>query len=250
MRLLTRSAQSRQGVRDFLAPLNQSDEAIVEQRAQQAKLDAYNAYYSEKSRIEEDYKNDFQGRMVALARITGIYANDRIKIERFAAFQIAMIRTSAYVQGSMMIISALENLTSSTEAKNRQQFESQKRLSASLATINTFLAVSQVLADPKMTSFMKFASATSMAIAGFAQVRQIMATKYGGASTGGFSAPNAPSQGFIESDAEARGGVSGTVINTQPQITVNVTGKVDREGIAFMVNDGFDQIGSRGVVLQ
>ena len=250
MRLLTRAAQSRQGVRDFLTPPDESDVANVQQRAEQANLDAYNAYFTERTQIEEQYKNDFQGRMVALARITARYANDRIKIERFAAFQIAMIRASAYTEGAIMIISALENLTSSTEAKNRQQFESQKRLSASLATINTFLAVSQVLASTKMTPFMKFATATSMALAGFAQVRQILATKYGGASTGGFSAPSGPSQGFIESDAEARGGVSGTVINTQPQITVNVTGKVDREGIAFMVNDGFDQIGSRGVVLQ
>jgi hypothetical protein len=97
---------------------------------------------------------------------------------------------------------------------------------------------------------MKFATATSMAITGFAQVRQILATKYGGASTGGFSAPRAASEGFVESDVEARGSINGTMNNSQPTMIVNVTGTVDKEGIAWAVMEGTDQINSRGIVLQ
>jgi hypothetical protein len=249
MRLLTRSAQARSVVDSFLGG-KESDEAAVQRSKQDALLANEEDFLNRRMDIQTRYASSvmtLNARMESLR----ILELERAKaIELQAQTEINAIKIKTVTEGAMMIVGALSQLNDASDVKNRQDFESQKRFSASLATINTLLAITQVFADKDMGTALKFASASAMAIAGFAQVKQILATKYGGASTGGFSAPNAPSQGFIESDAEARGGVSGTVINTQPQITVNVTGKVDREGIAFMVNDGFDQIGSRGVVLQ
>jgi hypothetical protein len=249
MRLLTRSAQARSVVDSFLGG-KESDEAAVQRSKQDALLANEEDFLNRRMDIQTRYASSvmtLNARMESL-RILELQRAQAIELQ--AQTEINAIKIKTATEGAMMIVGALSQLNDASDVKNRRDFESQKRFSASLATINTLLAITQVFADTKMGTALKFASASAMAIAGFAQVKQILATKYGGASTGGFSAPNAPSQGFIESDAEARGGVSGTVINTQPQITVNVTGKVDREGIAFMVNDGFDQIGSRGVVLQ
>jgi hypothetical protein len=247
--LMRQKADAMYTVSQFLSS-PETEEMRIMQNAQQAMLASTMAFEIEKLQLKERFKNSAKLQEASLTALTEEQAKKRQQIERTAALQIALIRFAGYSQGLMMITSAFDQLNTSMEAKNRSEFERQKRFSASMATINTFLGVSQVLADEKLSSFMKFATATSMAITGFAQVRQILATKYGGASTGGFSAPRAASEGFVESDVEARGSINGTMNNSQPTMIVNVTGTVDKEGIAWAVMEGTDQINSRGIVLQ
>jgi hypothetical protein len=247
--LMRQKADAMYTVSQFLSS-PETEEMRIMQNAQQAMLASTMAFEIEKLQLKERFKNSAKLQEASLTALTEEQAKKRQQIERTAALQIALIRFAGYSQGLMMITSAFDQLNTSMEAKNRSEFERQKRFSASMATINTFLGVSQVLADANLSSFMKFATATSMAITGFAQVRQILATKYGGASTGGFSAPRAASEGFVESDVEARGSINGTMNNSQPTMIVNVTGTVDKEGIAWAVMEGTDQINSRGIVLQ
>jgi hypothetical protein len=248
--LMRQKAEALATVGQFLsAP--ETEEMRVMQNAQQAMLASTRAFEIERLQLKERFKNSAKLQEVSLTALAKDEAKKREKIERTAAFQIAMIRFAGYSNGLMMITSAFDQLNTSMEAKNRSEFERQKRFSASMATINTFLGVSQVLADTNLTPFMKFATATSMAITGFAQVRQILGTQYGGASTGGgrVGAPSM-SEGFVESDVQARQSVNGTINTSQPTMIVNVTGTVDKEGIAWAVMEGTDQINSRGIVLQ
>jgi hypothetical protein len=248
IRLLQRSAQSRETVDRFLGG-NESEEVSIQRSKNEALLANETDFLSRRQQALQQFAG-FQVTLGATMERYRVMELERMKaIEAKASAEINAIKVKTYTEGAMMIVGALSQLNDSSEAVNKAQFERQKRFSASLATINTLLAITQVLADPNMGTFLKFAQASAMAITGFAQVRQILGTKYGNATTGGFN-PQSQSQGFIESDVEARGSVNGTTNNFQPTMIVNVTGTVDKEGIAWAVMEGTDQINSRGVVLQ
>jgi hypothetical protein len=246
MRLLTRAAQARSVVDSFLSG-KESDEAAVQRSKQDALLANEEDFLNRRMDIQTRYASSvmtLNARMESLR----ILELERAKaIELQAQTEINAIKIKTVTEGAMMIVGALSQLNDASDVKNRRDFESQKRFSASLATINTLLAITQVFADKEMGTALKFASATAMAIAGFAQVKQILATKYGGASSGGFSAPNAPSQGFTEVDMtrNASAGIGSTVTPQRNMNNITVIGNVDREGIAFAVRDGEDSIASR-----
>ena len=249
--LLNRALQADDLVAKYTKPVV-SDEMDAIFRMNDAKVAASESLYATLLRLEVEHGGDVRALRTMTEQAESDHAETMKRIVLTGEQEKAWIRYKTQTDGMMMVGQALEQLVGSMDAKNRAQFERQKALSASLASINAYLAISQVLRDPLIVpSYLKYAQAAAMGIAAFAQVRNILNTPYGGSARGRASiqAP-AQSQGFIESDTQARSGVSGTVINNQPSIVVNVTGKVDREGIAFMVNDGFDQIGSRGIVLK
>lgn len=169
------------------------------------------------------------------------------QIEQEGAKQTVRVKNMEYLEGTMMITNALEGFARATEARNRKAFEQQKAFSASMATINTLLAVTQVLSDKNLGTFLKFAQASAIAISGFAQVRQILATKYGGSSTRADIGSQA--QGFQEVNAQptrsAMAGVGGTASRQAMMNNITVTGNVDREGIYFLVSEGNDSVSSR-----
>ena len=249
IKLKNRVLDARSEVANFLAP-ELSPIGQIKERTNSALLASERSFLAEKTSIEQQYAEGTAARESAL---TAMYAREEAERKAIAlkgTTEIQAIRTMGEIEGAMMIIGALQQLNQSSEATNRARFESQKRVSASLATINTLLGITQVLRDEKLDTTAKFISAAALALTGFAQVRQIMSTQYGGSSTGGRVGAPSMSEGFVESDVQARQGVNGTMNSFQPQMIVNVTGTVDREGIAWAVMEGTDQINSRGIVLQ
>ena len=248
IKLLQRAAQERETVNRFLSS-DASDRVEIERRVDDVILANERSFLAERAEMQKRFSSS----QIILTAMTNKSLSDEEKkkneIIAKGEEQLQALKVRTVLDGSMMIVGALAQLNESSEAVNKAQFERQKRFSASLATINTLLAVSQVLADPKLGTFLKFAQATAMAITGFAQVRQIMATKYGGATTNA-NPVGKPSQsyGFTEVDTpQATSGAVSTMNPTRTQNNITVIGNVDREGIAFAVREGEDIISSRAI---
>lgn len=248
IKLKNQVLSARSEVTSFLAPeLSPIDQIIANRDKARTASDI--SFLAEKASIEQQYADGTIEREQALTAMYARQEAERVAIALKGTTAIQDIKSKGYIEGSMIIVGALEQLNQSSEATSKKAFDRQKAISAGLATINTLLAITQVLSDKTIPStFLKYAQAGAIATIGFAQVRKIQSAQYGG-STSGVGAP-AISEGFVESDVQARQGVIGTMNNSLPQMIVNVTGTVDKEGIAWAVMQGTDQINSRGIVLQ
>jgi hypothetical protein len=169
-----------------------------------------------------------------------------------------MLKRMELMASAQMILGGLEQLNSATEAKNKKEFEAQKRFSLGVATINTALAVTMALSDPKQKSMlMKFAMASTALIAGIAQVKAIKSTQYGG---GGELSASSMAQGITFSDSESSGartdsgseasagaGAVGRRNTIQPNVVLNVQNNLDRSGLYTLVQEGYDEISTRAI---
>jgi hypothetical protein len=246
--LLMSELGARRDVTNFLrSGMPDNEITRIEESKNQALLSQEVAYQAQLASIKSKYANDEAERRKQEEEATIIHTARLKHIQAEGAKQTADVTKMQYIGGAMMITNALEGFARASEARNRKAFEQQKAFSASMATINTLLAITQVLSDKNLTTFMKVASATAIGISGFAQVRQILATKYGGASTRADLSSQA--QGFQEVEAQpirsAMAGIGATASRQAVMNNITVTGNVDREGIYFLVNEGNDSVSSR-----
>jgi hypothetical protein len=250
LRLQDRLLRASQGVDEFLIP---EDPNIlgIEQDRDNALISQEESYYARLAQLRLQYGKDSEMFRQEEAKLTEENGKKRVEITEFAEKQIAFVKYKYATDGIMMVSGALEQLVSGMEAKNKRQFEQQKMLSIGLATMNAYLAVSQVLRDPTIVpSWMKYPMAAAMLVQGLAQVNSIRNTKYGGAGASGGvrgGRPTQQQQGFQEvpSTRSAMDGATSTMRNERAIVQVSVTGNVDREGIAFAVREGENSISSR-----
>jgi endonuclease III len=87
------------------------------------------------------------------------------------------------------VLGLAEAMMGTSEADARKAFNLNKAASIAEATVNTFLAATQALRDPKLPTVAKAFAVGGIIANGLAQVRKIAATQFK-ASGGGGSAPN------------------------------------------------------------
>jgi hypothetical protein len=247
--LLISQLQEQRTIDEFLRP-SMSEEDELLQRQNEAQLANIAYYEDEKKKIKDESALSDYERAKKLAEAYNTFLKNEQDITDKGTKEVAAIRFRNQTEGILMVTTALEQFVGGMDASSRKQFENQKKLAIGLAGLNTYLAVSQVLADESIKpSWLKFPAAAAMLVQGLAQINSIRNTKYGSASTSGGVRGGAPTQqqGFqeVQMTQNAMSGVGSTFTRERTQTNITVIGNVDREGIAFAVRDGENSISSR-----
>jgi hypothetical protein len=246
--LLISQLQEQRTIDEFLRPSMSEEDGVV-QRAEEARLANLAYYEAEKQKIKDQSALSDYERAKSLAEAYNTFLKTEQDITDKGTKEVAAIRFRNQTEGILMVTSALEQFVGGMDASSKKQFENQKKLAIGLAGLNTYLAVSQVLADDTIKpSWLKYPAAAAMLIQGLAQVNSIRNTKYGSAGSSSGVRGGAPSQqGFQEvaSTQNAMSGVGATMNTQAPATNITVIGNVDREGIAFAVREGENSISSR-----
>ena len=245
--LMNQQLQDRADVEDYVRPMSNEGQAIQER--QDAELASLSYFLAEKQKLMLDDSLSEQERLKRIAEANEDHNLRMEEITKRGQEIISFVRFKTTKEGLDLVTGALEQFANGAEARNKKQFEFQKKLAIGLATINTYLAVSEVLKDPFIQpTWLKYVQAGAMLVQGLAQVNSIRNTQYGGTSSGGVSGgrQSAPQQGFQEvMPTQALAGATSTMNNQTQSMNITVIGNVDREGIAFAVRDGEDMISSR-----
>lgn len=240
---------------------NRTQELILALRNRTSVLEEQqnNAYEMERIRLSGQHKELAKLEKKHLEELARIREESQMKEQAIllkGAKSKRAIQQMEMMSSAQMILGGLEQLNQATEAKNRKDFENQKRLSLGLSFMNTALAVTMALADPKETSMLKkFATASTAFLTGIAQYRAIKSTQYG--SEAELSA-GALTQGITFSDAGATtpqptaeatsgSGRIGARRDSGPQVNINVSNNLDRKGLYTLVQEGYDELSTSAI---
>jgi hypothetical protein len=144
------------------------------------------------------------------------YRAKLLELQRLAEEQApgAQRMAQAHVQAAAVMASSYAQVASNIGTSLTQLFEGNKGVAIASAIINTLQGITQALTLPFP---LNWAQAAAVSIAGFAQVRQIQATKPG---TGGPKSANVPSS--ASSAKASSGGGGGSSSSAESSLTQSV----------------------------
>ena len=214
---------------DFIA-LQAEKNAMMDVTA--AGLEAENALFDDKILLNDQWNEqqlEQYDKDIALAKKL---ADEKLEVEKnLAAQKIAVAgqvadAASSVLDADMAVLEGSYNKEVRLAGANEEELEKiekkyagkrekianqQKKMAVAVAIMNTYLAISEVWKDPTLPSTtLKILASVAMGIAGFQNVKKIMATDVGSAGGGGggdLSAPSQPAPQMMSGSFDLTGGV-------------------------------------------
>ena len=233
---------------DRLAQLNN-----VEAMANQARLSTFGDFLT--ARMDQEGKAGeerilfLQDELLRIQDLTNVSNEEKLSAEKAVQEKITEIEKKASEERVALrrkelsatgdLFSSLSELVTAYGEDNEAAVAASKALASTSAAINSYLAFTQVLADPSLPFFLKGISAASILASGLAQQKNIWSAETGGS----FTVPN--SNGSSRVDSQTMRVNPGEEINVTPRgessgkaMTVNVM--VDKRMIWSITQEGLD----------
>lgn len=213
----------------------------VEAMAQQERLTTFGEFLAarmEQEQITGEERIAFlQSELARIQELENISNEEKVSAEKSVQDQITAIQEQAgadrvairraEIAATADLFGSLSALVSAFGEDNEAAVAASKALAATQAAINSYLAFTQVLADPSLPFFLKAVSAASILASGLAQQKNIWSAETGGR----FTVPG--------NNASSRGDSQRIAVN--PGEEINVTPRGETGGKMITVNNYFDK---------